>query len=169
MELLFDIFLIAVFSAFLIMSQDIAEITISNDHLGSAGFPQMIAVVALVLLTAAFAFKVRSLVISRSGGSTGASPVGAKVGISRTFYLRLLAMVLILLAYIVLLKQLGFVLETVLFTYLSLVVLGERKHLRSVLFAVAFTAMLVIVFGRVFFIALPRGIEFLREISYYLY
>jgi len=166
MELIFDVFLICVFAAFFFLSGNISEVTIANDNLGSRGFPRMIAIVAIVLLAFSIAFRIRLLFKQRRSEQQSNE---AKIGIAKNLYMRLFAIILLLFFYIVFLKQLGFVLETLLFIYLCLVIMGERNHLRSALFSVAFTALLVIIFGRVFFIALPRGIGFLREVSYYLF
>ncbi len=166
MELIFDVFLVCVFAVFFFLSGSISEVTIANDNLGSSGFPRLIALVAIVLLVFSIAFRVQLLIRKRSSEQQSDE---AKIGIAKNLYIRLFAMVFLLSFYIVFLKQLGFVLETLLFIYLCLVIMGERNHLRSAVFSVAFTALLVIIFGRVFFIALPRGIGILREVSYYLF
>ncbi|MDT4762646.1 tripartite tricarboxylate transporter TctB family protein [Sphaerochaeta sp. PS] len=165
MELVFDLFLVALFSGFLFMSQSITEKSISNDYFGSRGFPEMVAIVAIVLLVGIIA---KTLVARNKAGYVKPQKVQMEEGY-RKIYIRVLSLIMLLFVYIVLLKSLGFVLETVLFIFLALTILGYKKYPISVLFSVAFTAILVIVFGRVFFIAIPRGTGFLREISYFLF
>lgn len=165
MELVFDLFLVTVFSAFLFMSNSITAKTISNDQLGSKGFPQMIAAVAIVLLLAII---LRTIVAKKKGGGIKVQSVETEP-VARSLYIRVFALIILLFLYILFLKKLGFTLETLLFIFLSLTILGYRNYRISAIFSVAFTAMLVIVFGRVFFIAIPRGTGFLKELSYFLY
>lgn len=169
MELLFDVFLIVLFSVFLFLSNDISDVTIGKDNLGSAGFPRLIAIVAILLLALVITQKIRVIVKARKMTADGEQQIEKGSKISNSLYKRLFSMIILLVFYILFLKQLGFVLETAVFIFLSLTILGERKYLRSIIFSVVFTAMLVIIFGKIFFIALPRGTGFLRELSYFIF
>lgn len=168
MELIFDFFLMLLFIGMLFWSNGIAATTIRNDHMGSAGFPRLIAIAAIVLLTITIGKKVLALVRSSQEASQTNQPTNATQP-SRDLLIRTLSLIILLFLYIVFLKHLGFVLETVLFIFVSLFILGERKYFQSLIFSLGFTALLVIVFGRIFFIALPRGTGWLREISYFLF
>ena len=77
--------------------------------------------------------------------------------------------VLLLLCYILTIKSLGFAIVTLLFTAGSITALGYKSYGKTAVFSLLFTAMLIVIFGRVFFIALPRGIGVIKEFSYYLY
>lgn len=169
MELLFDVFLIVLFLVFLFLSNDISDVTIGKDNLGSAGFPRLIAIVAILLLALVITQKIRVIVKARKMTADGEQQIEKGSKISNSLYKRLFSMIILLVFYILFLKQLGFVLETAVFIFLSLTILGERKYLRSIIFSVVFTAMLVIIFGKIFFIALPRGTGFLRELSYFIF
>jgi len=165
MEYAFDLFLVILFSGFLFMSRGIPEKSISNDYLGSRGFPQLIAIVAIVLLVAILA---KTVISRKKVGYTKPQKMKSVEG-NRNVYIRVFALILLLFLYISFLKKLGFTLETLLFIFAALTILGYRNFRISVLFSLAFTAMLVIIFGRVFFIAIPRGTGFLKELSYFLY
>lgn len=168
MELIFDFFLMLLFIGMLLWSNGIAATTIRNDHMGSAGFPRLIAVAAIVLLTITIGKKVLALVRASQKVSQTNQPTKATQP-SRDLLVRTLSLITFLLLYIGFLKHLGFVLETMLFIFICLFILGERKYFQSFLFSLGLTALLVIVFGRIFFIALPRGTGWLREISYFLF
>lgn len=165
MELVFDFFLVALFSSFLFMSRNITSKTIASDQLGSKGFPQMIAIVAIILL---IAIVIKTIIAMRK-----TEPVKGKTAkittSTKTLYKRVVLLITLLFLYIVFLKKIGFTLETLLFIFLSLTILGYKNYRVSIIFSIAFTAMLVIVFGRVFFIAIPRGTGLLKELSYFLY
>jgi hypothetical protein len=115
----------------------------------------MFAVVGLFLLALSF-FEGRK----KPAGEEKSDPAGVK---------KALAVMGVLLAYIVVLPYVGFTIGTLALSYVSVRIIGYRKRGKSALFSLFLTALLVAVFGRVFFIALPRGIGLIKEISYFLY
>jgi putative tricarboxylic transport membrane protein len=77
--------------------------------------------------------------------------------------------VILLAAYIALLNVLGFALSTALYLFVAAASIGYRKWGLLTLFSIVASAMLVGIFGTVFYVPLPRGIEFFRELSYFIY
>ena len=74
-----------------------------------------------------------------------------------------------LIVYIALLNILGFILSTFIFAVIGVMVMGYRKKRNILAFALITTTALFLLFGKAFFVPLPRGIGFLRELSYLLY
>lgn len=74
-----------------------------------------------------------------------------------------------LVLYLAALNILGYVLSTLLFTAASVLIMGYRKWGKILFFSVVSTAGLFLLFGKAFFVPLPRGLGFLKELSYLLY
>ena len=158
MELLFNLFIGGVLLMFLLCGTTISDNTVAADHLGSGGFPMIFAAIGLILL-------------AYSTLQTLRSPKSAKEpsGITFADYKRVGVIVLLLLFYILTVKTLGFAIVTLIFIAGSVTALGYKSYGKTAIFSLLFTAMLIVIFGRVFFIALPRGIGVIKEFSYYLY
>jgi hypothetical protein len=71
--------------------------------------------------------------------------------------------------YAALMNVIGFILSTLVFTFVNPLVMGYRKYRILTVFSVLLTVVVVLAFGKLFFIPLPRGLGFLRELSYYIY
>ncbi|HWP50732.1 MAG TPA: tripartite tricarboxylate transporter TctB family protein [Clostridia bacterium] len=158
MELLFNLFIGCVLLMFLVCGATISTASVAADHLGAGGFPMIFAAIGLVLL----AF---------STLQTLRAPKAAKEpsGVSISDYKRVGVIVLLLLGYILTIKSLGFAIVTLAFTAGSITALGYKSYGKTAVFSLLFTAMLIVIFGRIFFIALPRGIGIIKAFSYYLY
>ncbi len=158
MELLFNLFIGCVLLMFLFCGATISNTSVAADHLGAGGFPMIFAVIGLVLLSCGTLQTLRA-------PKAAAAPSGVTV----MDYKRVGVIVLLLLAYILTIKSLGFAIVTLLFTAGSITALGYKSYGKTAVFSLLFTVMLIVIFGRVFFIALPRGIGVIKEFSYYLY
>lgn len=156
MELVFNAAIGGILIAFLIGGLAIAPETVSSDILGARGVPMLFAAIGLALLIASF-FEGRRK-------KAAADPGNANPGLPRAG-----AVAVLLLAYILAVPFLGFALSTLVLSFLCIRVIGYKHLGKNALFSAALTALLVAVFGRVFFIALPRGIGLIKEISYFLY
>jgi putative tricarboxylic transport membrane protein len=129
------------------------------DVFGAGGFPEIIgslALAVLVLITIKVIKEKRPIDIPmfRLGRPEGRM---------------LVTNVILLAAYIALLNVLGFALSTALYLFVAAASIGYRKWGLLTLFSIVASAMLVGIFGTVFYVPLPRGIEFFRELSYFIY
>ena len=149
---------------FLAGSFFIDKTSVAADVLRPQGFPLIFSIIGLILLCldsiGTILKKKRENVVKPLNGIT----VFNKEGYKRTGLILLL-----LLLYIALLNITGFILTTLLFVFISAWVIGYKRWKVLALFAFLMTAILVIFFGRIFFIVLPRGSGIFRELSYFLY
>lgn len=77
--------------------------------------------------------------------------------------------VLVLAAYVGLLDVIGFVLSTLIYLVVAPLSMGYRKPVLLAVFSGVTTAVMTVVFGMVFYVPLPRGVEFFRDMSYLIY
>ena len=132
-----------------------------TDILGAGGFPIIVAVAGLVVLAAITVKHLRSREVKK-----------ASLPMFDLKHLdgRLALLNLVLLAlYIGLLEVLGFALDTLLYLPAAALAMGYRKKLNIAIFTVIMTVVMILAFGRLFFVPLPRGLGFLRELSFLLY
>lgn len=77
--------------------------------------------------------------------------------------------VVLLAAYVGLLDIIGFVLATLIYLVVAPLSMGYRKPVVLAIFASVTTVVMVVVFGIVFYVPLPRGVELFRDLSYMIY
>lgn len=158
MEMVFNFVVGAFLLVFLIGGFTISPETVATDLLGARGVPMIFAGIGLVLL--ALSILERRRIRAGSGEAEKENPAGRR---------KTLAIIGLLLVYILAVPYMGFTLGTLLLSFISVRVIGYAHAGRAALFSLFLTAVLVVVFGKVFFIALPRGIGMIKEISYFLY
>lgn len=158
MELLFCLVLAAALVYLLTVALGFAPQTVAGDVLKAGGFPVIIIVIALVVLFFIMLGYVRKC--KKDG-----KPIFSGEGIHRN----VLANVGIVTGYIVLMNVAGFALSTLAFTFLNARVMGYKNYKALTIFSAIVTVALVLIFGKLFYIPLPRGLGFLRELSYYVY
>lgn len=158
MELLFNLFIGCVLLMFLFCGATISNTSVAADHLGAGGFPMIFAVIGLILLASSTLQTLRA-----------PKAVHETSGAALSDYKRVGIIVLLLLGYILTIKTLGFAIVTLAFTAGSITALGYKSYGKTAVFSLLFTAVLIIIFGRVFFIALPRGVGIIKAFSYYMY
>lgn len=107
---------------------------------GSGGYPMLIATVLIALSVL--------LTLQRGGGE--ALP-------SRFDGLRVIGAVALLLIYVSVMDSLGYVISTVLFLALALLLMGIRTIPLLVVVPVGFSTVLFLMFYNVFGVSLPRG------------
>jgi hypothetical protein len=82
--------------------------------------------------------------------------------------LKLALSVLILFSWIFCMPYLGFLLTSLLATACLVYILGESKKV-ALLFSFVLVFFIYIVFGKLMYVPMPRGVWIIQEISYYLY
>ena len=165
LEMIFDICITVLLVFLLGMSSLVkAGLPTKGDVMGPGGFPRVVIILALVLLANQIFKLVKKIISSRGKKEIKKEEVSNKDG-----YVRLVICVVILFAYVMLMKYLGYALSTFLFVFFFGKVTGYKKNLSLLIFTGVQTVSLVLIFGTLFSISLPRGIGFLKEISFYWY
>jgi hypothetical protein len=129
------------------------------DVLGAGGFPIIIGVVALIGLAMITIHTVKE---KRKGDIP---MLNLRSIDGRMVFIN----VLLLAAYVGLLDVIGFVLATFAYVLVAPLSMGYRKPLVLAVFASVTTAAMVVIFGIVFYVPLPRGVDLFRDLSYMLY
>lgn len=159
MELVFTSILALIAFGLFLRTFQFGGIVVSTDTIGPAGFPQFVLVATLVLLV----LIARRNILARKASSTTAAPA------AKTDLRAVGSAVALLALYIAVLQYLGFVISTFLFSVVSIRNLGYRSLRNNLIFTFILTAGITLVFGRLFYVPLPRGIGILRQLSYLAY
>jgi hypothetical protein len=132
--------------------------TVGTDMLRAGGFP--IGVIALALVVLALLITRYVLHCKKEGKRVFAGPgVHPKV----------IAAAAAIGLYAALMNIIGFIIATLVFTLVNPLIMGYKNYRILAVFSVVLTVVIILVFGKVFYIPLPRGLGFLRELSYYIY
>ncbi len=157
-EMVFNGFLALLFVAFMIGGTQIPRLSRPTDIVEAGGFPVVFASVGLFLLIWEMIDQ------SRKGGEIEKKPELYPSGI-----MKLAMIVCMTIAYILLIRIVGFTVLTIVYAIISMNLLQSKKQGFNILFAVLSTLVLVIIFGRFFGISLPRGMNVFKTLSFYLY
>lgn len=159
MELIFNALIAIVIVIYLLLSLKLGPSTTEGDIFGAGGFPIIIAILGLIVLG------IVTLEVIKKGKKIDIPMFKIKTTNGRAVTLNVLA----LSVYVALMGYLGFILSTPLFLVSSAKSMGYKNNKALALFTVVTTVALVVVFGKIFYIPLPRGIGVLRDLSYYIY
>ena len=165
MEFIFNIAIGIILCGFLFFSTTISDMTVEADLFGSGGFPILFSVIGLFLLLLS---TLQTMKAKKTSADADKKEDDEAV-LNRTGAKKVGCLILALAIYISLMTRVGFPIMTFLFIITCVTAVGYRDYKWSVLFALLFTTLLVIVFGRIFFIALPRGVGIFKDLSYFLY
>jgi hypothetical protein len=157
-EIIFHVFLMAVLGVFY---GETAKINTARmtDPIGPAGFPQMIIIVAFILLAISLASAFRKYKEAKD------LPKGKIKELDPGF----LALIAALVAFILFVNQLGFWISSIALISIVLVILGQRKVSKVVIITLCASLVFTLVFGKILHVPLPRGAGPLKMISYFLY
>jgi len=159
MEMVFTFGIMVFLGSMAVFSLGFRKESIAGDSLGAAGFPLLIIGIGLVLCTMQLYREVKAGKAARKG------PIDFTTSAGRVVVYSALA----LAGYIALFNFLGFILSTFVFSLVAAYLMGYRKKMMLVAFSVMTTTALFLLFGKAFFVPLPRGVGFLRDLSYFLY
>lgn len=160
MELIFNGFIAIVLMVFLVFSMNLEGMTISSDVIGAGGFPRVISLISLMLLAYITYKNIKDKSKSENKEAFDFKDKGFKI---------MILSIGLLGVYIFTLNTVGFMLGTLVFSVIAVKIMGYDDNLKAIIFSVVLTVAITLVFGKVFFVSLPRGIGFLREISYLIY
>ncbi len=159
MELLFNIFIGLVLIVFFVESTTFDGMTVSTDKIGANGFPQMIIIISFMLL----------LYITYNYIKNKGKAKKDVFNIKDKGFRIMLINIVLLAIYIFTMNYIGFILGTFIFIIVAAWSMGYREKVKSLIFSLVLTMSITLVFGKVFYVALPRGLGLLREISYFIY
>jgi len=122
--------------------------------------PQMWPRGILVLLILTSLILIGKMLFSKPGGYTNEEKRKPKIR-----WHSLLGGVLVLLLYIFLMKYLGYIISTLLFTCCAMLLLGNRNKSQLFVGPVLVTAFIFLVFTYAMYVPLPKGIWIFRAFS----
>jgi hypothetical protein len=132
--------------------------TVGTDMLKAGGFPIGVIVLSLVVL----GFLIAHYVLRcRKEGK----PVLAGLGV----HPKAIVTAAMIGVYVALMNLIGFMLATLVFTFVNPLIMGYKNYRVLAFFSALLTVVVILTFGKVFYIPLPRGLGILRELSYYIY
>jgi|GEM_PF-670668 len=163
MALGFNGILIVVLSYLYWSATRILETTITTDYWGGDGFPRLVITLALILLIYDSIVTYKKLQRCKKE-NIQEEEVFEKPGLKL-----LLTGVILLAAYVIAVEFLGYALTTALLVFIFMKVMGYKSNPKAVIYTVILVGATLIIFGIVFGTSLPRGVGFLRELSFYIY
>lgn len=158
MELLFEIILGAFLIFFMVQTGTLSTRTVNGDSLTAKGFPMIIAGIALLFLIFIIVKKIIKI-----------HSEGKKVFEDFNIPKQTLFIALTLLIYVIFINKIGFILCTIVYSYINARLLGYKKKGIVLIFAVGITIIFTLVFGVLFGVPLPRGTGFIKDLTYYIY
>lgn len=153
-EILFNAALLLLLVIFFIRSLQFGGVTISTDFMGASGFPQIVIVISIMLALW------QTYIIFKE------KKIQSETSIDRK---RVLLTILLFAAYMLALNPAGYIVSTVIAVFVLGKVAGYKGSVKMAFFSVILSAAIVLLFGRIFYVPLPRGVGILRELSYYIY
>ncbi|QQE73042.1 tripartite tricarboxylate transporter TctB family protein [Brevibacillus composti] len=158
-EIIFNIILLVVLGLFFKESFSI-ETARTTDPIGPAGFPQAIIAICFVFLLISLYQAIRKY---RNRDQTEAS--GKPAELSKEF-IGILAVISI---YLLIVDYLGFILTTFAFFIVLYALFGRKMTPKNIVSSLLFSFGFTLVFGTLLDLQLPRGIELLKNLSYWIY
>lgn len=129
------------------------------DVLGAGGFPIIIGIIALIGLA------MITIHTIKEKRKVDIPMLNLRSIDGRMVFIN----VLLLGAYVGLLDVIGFVLATLIYLVVAPLSMGYRKPVVLAIFSSVTTVVMTVVFGMVFYVPLPRGVELFRDLSYLIY
>lgn len=121
---------------------------VAKKGMGAGGFPKFLAVMLMILgllLVITSYFKLRQ------------NPKGDKKVLNGKEILMILIMVACFGVYLAIIKTVGYMISTIVFTFIFFYIYGDRKWLRMVIISVLFSVITYFLFRNVFYVMLPMG------------
>lgn len=163
MEKFFNAVLGLILIGFLVGSQSIPVKEVNSDIVGASGFPAIFSIIGLFLL---LGIVLQDYYKNKNRKDENKKD---KIIVNKEKLIRLFTVIILLILYTALVEKLGFVIINLIFVFFCIRTLGSKKWKFNLLFSVILTTVLLIIFGKIFVVSLPRGIGILRELSFYLY
>lgn len=148
----FTIFLILFFIAILIyIPQQIRVSLIAQDTVSPRFFPYVSVICGLVCCVLSLVTDVVSMVLAVRRGKKVASEKDSNIS-----YLRVVFCIVLLFVWYLVLRHVGFIISTIIVTFLLSYMLGNRNKISLILFPVLFTMLIYVVFANFLHVHLPE-------------
>ncbi|MBF4692559.1 tripartite tricarboxylate transporter TctB family protein [Fusibacter ferrireducens] len=159
MEIVFNSIVALFILLYMFFAMQLGASNTEGDIFGAGGFPLVIAVLGIVVLI------VITRDILKNKKKIDIPMFNLKTAGGKAVTLNVMAVSL----YVVLLNFVGFIIATPIFLITSAKSMGYKEHRALAIYTILVSAVLVFVFGKIFFIPLPRGISVFRDLSYLIY
>lgn len=127
------------------------------DPIGPAGFPQAILIIILLLLVVSLFKAIRNMKAVRDEEE--------EVNLNGTFF----GIIVSIAVFIFMSEIISFALATIVFCFAMFYILGERKKLKMTINSLVIAVIVMVVFGKILSLPLPRGMGIIKELTYFLY
>ena len=156
MELIFSLILVVILIGAYFRSLSFGGMEISTDKIGPGGLPQIIILLCLLLMAFIIwgSFKKREK---------------RKANLTHKGFVIMLVNIAMFGIYIFFMNVIGFVLSTFFYGTVAIRTMGYKSLGKSTVFMFVLTVLVTLVFGRIFYVSLPRGISLFRQFSYFIY
>ena len=156
MELIFSLILVVILIGAYFRSLSFGGMEISTDKIGPGGLPQIIILLCLLLM----AFIIWGSLKKREK---------RKANLTHKGFVIMLVNIAMFGIYIFFMNVIGFVLSTFFYGTVAIRTMGYKSLGKSTVFMFVLTVLVTLVFGRIFYVSLPRGISLFRHFSYFIY
>lgn len=158
-EQIFNIVIGIFLAGMFFVSRTFRRDTVDGDLLRSNGFPAILIIIGIALLIILIIKQFRN----KAPLSGKIIDIGTKAGKA------VVINIILLTVYISIINFTGYVLSTFLYAIGAGRTMGYKKYVFLLLFSAAVTVVFVILFGKIFYVPLPRGTGLFRELSYFIY
>ncbi len=159
MELIFNIVIALFMIGYFFLASQFNVTTVTGDVVGAGGYPKVLAILGLILLL------LISVNVIKNKEKVRIPMLDIKSKDGKAVLLN----VLMLTGYLVLMNIIGFLISTPLYLFGSTRLMGYKKYVPLLIYTAILSTVLVVIFGKVFYVPLPRGIGIFRELSYSFY
>ncbi len=158
-EILFHLFIACGLGIFYVEATNI-NTTRMTDVIGAAGFPKAIILLALVLTLLSLYITFKKYMENYDKGEKQSV---------HSLNVQFFGIIIAVVAFIIITSFLGFVFSAILLMISIMFILGQ-KSIKKVFFISLVTSMtFTLVFGKLLHVPLPRGISFIKELSFLIY
>ncbi|WP_134704592.1 tripartite tricarboxylate transporter TctB family protein [Ammoniphilus sp. YIM 78166] len=158
-EVIFHILILGFLGIFLKQSF-LVDTARSSDPIGPVAFPQAIIIVALALTLFSLFQTIRKRRIAGRAVSSGIPHEWSK---------EFLGLLVAIAGFVLIVDFLGFIITAMILLFAILYLLGERRYKKIVGLSVGASFGFALIFGKLLSVPLPRGVEALKLLSYYIY
>ena len=155
-ELIFHIFVGVVIAIYLSMAIAIPQQSLPQDIVEANGLPILLSGLGLVLVAFTIAETLRK-------------KEHVDISIKKEALVRLSIVVAMVIVYINVIRQIGFITAMFLFINVCIIATGSKRYLYNVIFSLLFTIGITFIFGNLFSINLPRGQGVFMQLSWLLH
>lgn len=158
-EILFHLFIACGLGVFYVEATNINTARMT-DVIGAAGFPKAIILLAIVLTLVSLYFTFKKYMQNSVEGKKSAE---------HSLNMQFFGIIATVIVFIIITSFLGFVFSAILLMLSIMYMLGQKNIKKVLLISVVTSMTFTLVFGKLLHVPLPRGISFIKELSFLIY